>query len=134
MLILIRFHSCEMLMISFSHLRNSHHKVVVHSVFLTPSQETNDHDDIEMDTVRVRIWRALSKEKEMTLRELGIIVGESNIRDLKFHLLHVEKQAKTLGNKSDEWKIRRNISPEIRKAKLAHRRGQKGLVYIKMDY
>jgi hypothetical protein len=102
-------------------------------VFLT-SPETNDQYDLEVDTVRVRIWRTLSMKKEINLRQLGYAVGEKNIGDLKSHLFHVEKQAKTIGNKSDEWKIRRGISPEVRKAKLMRRKGEKGLTYIKMDF
>jgi hypothetical protein len=72
-------------------------------------------------------------KKEMSLRQLGSAVGERNIGDLKSHLLHVEKQAKTIGNKSDEWKIRRGLCPKVRKVKLTSRRSEKGSMYIKMD-
>lgn len=132
-LLLIQFYSSNTLIISFHQFRNSQHKPIIHSVFLTSPEETNDQYDLEIDTVRVRIWRILSMKKEMSLRQLGCAVGERNIGDLKSHLLHVEKQAKTIGNKSDEWKIRRGISPKVRKAKLMSRKGEKGLTYIKMD-
>lgn len=132
-LLLIQFYCSNTLIISFHQFRISQHKPIVHSVFLT-SPETNDQYDLEVDTVRVRIWRTLSMKKEINLRQLGYAVGEKNIGDLKSHLLHVEKQAKTIGNKSDEWKIRRGISSEVRKAKLMRRKGEKGLTYIKMDF
>jgi hypothetical protein len=66
------------------------------------SEEENE------DTVRVRIWRALASGDEFSLNQLGSIVGER--KDLKSHLVHVEKQAKTLKNKSNEWRERRGLS------------------------
>lgn len=131
LLLFTHFYTFEAFLISFNQIGNSHQKAENHSVFLT--SETNDQSDLEVDTVRVRIWRALSMKKEMSLRQLGSAVGERNMGDLKSHLLHVEKQAKTIGNKSDEWKIRRGLCPKVRKVKLTSRRGDKGSMYIKMD-
>ena len=45
----------------------------------------------------------------MSLSELGNTVGERRMGELRSHLVHVERQAKTLRNKSDEWRIRRGI-------------------------
>eukprot|EP00978_Attheya_sp_CCMP212_P026306 scaffold86274_cov53-Attheya_sp.AAC.6 len=75
----------------------------------------NDDDDGEeeevggQDTIRVRIWQALADGTELSLSQLGSRVGERRFGDLKSHLMHVEKQAKTLSNKSDEWRARRGL-------------------------
>jgi hypothetical protein len=61
------------------------------------------------DTVRVRLWRALADGTERSLAELATTLGETR-SDLRFHLTHVEKQAKTLQNKSPEWRERRGFS------------------------
>ena len=91
------------------------------------------------DTIRVRIWKALSQaqSKEMSLQQLGAIVGERKIGDLKSHLVHVEKQAKTFGNKSKDWKERRgvleffeNTGSKGKQIKICYRKGEKGLTYI----
>ena len=88
-----------------------------------------------MDTVRVRIWKALaSADKELSLKQLGAIVGERHLGELKSHLVHVEKQAKTFGNKSREWKERRGLLVGKRKqAKIQKRKGEKGMVYIWLE-
>jgi hypothetical protein len=64
---------------------------------------TNDKED----TVRVRIWRALASGEEMSLKQLGATVGQH--KDLLSHLVHVEKQAKTLNNKNTSWRKRRGL-------------------------
>ena len=70
--------------------------------------EDSSHEE-EEDTIRVKIWRALASGEEMRLSELGNTVGERRMGELRSHLVHVERQAKTLRNKSDEWRIRRGI-------------------------
>jgi hypothetical protein len=76
-------------------------------VFGSSSDDVDSEEENE-DTVRVRIWRALASGEELSLKQLGLIVGER--KDLKSHLVHVEKQAKTLKNKSNEWRERRGLS------------------------
>ena len=70
--------------------------------------EDSSHEE-EEDTIRVKIWRALASGEEMRLSELGNTVGERRRGELRSHLVHVERQAKTLRNKSDEWRIRRGL-------------------------
>ncbi|GFH53228.1 hypothetical protein CTEN210_09704 [Chaetoceros tenuissimus] len=100
--------------------------------------DKSNHPKEPQDTIRVRIWKALSnaQSKEMSLQQLGAIVGERKIGDLKSHLVHVEKQAKTFGNKSKDWKKRRglleffeNTGNKGKQVKLCYRKG-KGLTYI----
>jgi hypothetical protein len=95
----------------------------------------NDDEDGK-DTVRVRIWRVLASGEEMTLKQLGSAVGERRLGDLKAHLTHVEKQAKTLGSKSPEWRIRRGLSGDnvqkINKMRLKIRRGDRNEVCIRL--
>ena len=91
------------------------------------------------DTVRVRIWRALASSfgEEMTLKQLGAIVGERRTGELRTHLQHVEKQAKTLKNKNAQWRERRGLSisdaKRVDKLRIRIRRGKKNEVYIKLD-
>ena len=101
--------------------------------------EKSNHSIEPQDTIRVRIWKALSQaqSKEMSLQQLGAIVGERKIGDLKSHLVHVEKQAKTFGNKSKDWKKRRglleffeNTGSKGKQVKICYRKGEKGLTYI----
>ena len=84
-------------------------------------------DDLSLeepdDTIRVRIWRALATGREMSLAELSKLVGESR-SDVRHHLGHVEKQAKTLASKSSEWRVRRGLSPDEYKARVQRRRGK----------
>lgn len=114
-------------------------------------QEENDGeaDETPDDTIRVRIWRALAKHGELSLKELGSLVGERHLGDLQSHLAHVSKQAKTFGNKSNEWKIRRHVyfeesctdekndaasAKKLRKTvKILKRKGPKGTVFIRME-
>ena len=102
-------------------------------VHVDHKREEEDQQNCQ-DTIRVRIWNALSSSKgeEVSLRELGSIVGERRFGDLKSHLVHVEKQAKTIGNKSKEWKKRRGLDEHTTKAKIQKRIGQKGMVYLKL--
>jgi hypothetical protein len=85
---------------------------------------TADHDD-ELDTVRVRIWRILMENDEMSLKELSRAVN-AKPSDVKFHLGHIEKQAKTLANKSSEWRERRGIPTGTRTVKVKKRLASKG--------
>ena len=92
------------------------------------------------DTIRVRIWKALdSSNKEMTMKELGNIVGERHLGDLKSHLVHVERQAKTIGNKSKEWKHRRGLliiggnKRKRRQVEIKKRKGKNGDVYVWLE-
>ena len=91
----------------------------------------------ELDTIRVRIWRTLSSGEEMTLKQLGIAVGERRLGDLKSHLVHVEKQAKTLKNKNTEWKERRGLSQidtkKLNKMRIKMRKGGKNDVFIRLQ-
>lgn len=98
----------------------------------------------ERDTIRVRIWRALSSTygEELSLKQLGSIVGERNLSDLRSHLTHVERQAKTFGNKSFEWKERRglnsiisdgNSTKVIKKIKLRRRNGDRGMIFFRLQ-
>ena len=98
------------------------------------SEGDEDLNTEELDTIRVRIWKALSSSngKELSMRQLGSIVGERRIGDLKSHLVHVEKQAKTLNNKSKEWKHRRGLNEKRKKAKIIKRREKGGMVHIKL--
>ena len=90
------------------------------------------------DTVRVRIWRALtaSPGKEMTLKQLGAQVGERRTGELKDHLKHVTKQSETLRNKSSEWKERRGLptadTKRNDKLRIRIRKGKKNEIYIKL--
>mmetsp|Transcript_29144 Transcript_29144/g.44065 ORF Transcript_29144/g.44065 Transcript_29144/m.44065 type:complete len:215 (+) Transcript_29144:79-723(+) len=97
----------------------------------------------EKDTVRVRIWRSLATNngQELTLQQLGAMVGERNLGDLRSHLTHVERQAKTFRNKSDEWKKRRGLvlhdsdgkSNVIQKVKLKRWKGDRGIMFIRLQ-
>jgi hypothetical protein len=88
------------------------------------SSDDGDSEEENEDTARVRIWRALASGEEISLKQLGSIIGER--KDLKSHLGHVEKQAKTLKNKSNEWRERRGLSitdsQKINKLRLIKRR------------
>ncbi|KAL7523300.1 hypothetical protein ACHAXR_000116, partial [Thalassiosira sp. AJA248-18] len=72
--------------------------------------ETNNAEP-EKDTIRVRIWRALASGDELSMTQLCKQVGERNRGDLRSHLKHVERQAKTIRNKSSEWRERRGLLP-----------------------
>lgn len=97
-----------------------------------PSIDSNDE---EQDTVRVRIWRALAPGKELSLKHLGALVGERQKGDLKAHLQHVEKQAKTLKNKNADWRRRRGLpidNVKKNKLRIKTRRGDKNEVYVRL--
>ena len=70
-------------------------------------------DEEEKDTIRVRIWKALvsSNNKEISLTQLCKLIGVRNKGDVRSHLIHVERQAKTIQNKSNEWLVRRGLLP-----------------------
>jgi hypothetical protein len=92
----------------------------------------------ELDTVRVRIWRQLADGKELSLTQLSNAVGERKLGNLRSHLTHVEKQAKTIRNKSDEWRVRRGLSPvgseagAPRQMKLRFRKGKKNEMFVRI--
>ncbi len=108
----------------------------------TLTQEGEDLDsDEQLDTIRVRIWRQLADGKELSLSQLSNAVGERRLGELRSHLTHVEKQAKTIRNKSDEWRIRRGLSPVVgnngkadapRKMKLKFRKGKKNETFVRI--
>lgn len=104
-----------------------------------------DHADHEKDTIRVRIWRALACGDELSMTQLSKKVGERNRGNLRSHLVHVERQAKTIRNKSIEWRARRGLpSPAEmgggrgvgaggpKKLRLKTRRGAKNEVFIRL--
>ena len=99
---------------------------------------TSNSDDEPEDTVRVRIWRVLASSygEELTLKQLGSMVGERRTGELRNHLQHVEKQSKTLKNKNTEWMERRGLSVLLKKRpdklKIQLRKGKKNEVYIKL--
>ncbi len=100
---------------------------------------TENDDDLEFDTMRVRIWRALASGDELSMKELGSKVGERRLGDLKDHLSHVEKQAKTLKNKSHEWRDRRGLidvygtnNRKVEKLRLIRRKGKKNTVFVRL--
>ena len=88
------------------------------------------------DTIRVRIWRSLASGKEFSLKKLGVVVGEGQKGDLKAHLKHVEKQAKTLKNKNIDWRRRRGLPVDnikkTNKLRIKTRRGEKNEVYVRL--
>lgn len=108
----------------------------------TPKERDSDSDSNEqLDTIRVRIWRQLADGKELSLSELSNAVGERRLGELRSHLTHVEKQAKTIRNKSDEWRIRRGLSPVVdnhgkaiapRKMKLKFRKGKRNETFVRI--
>ena len=100
----------------------------------------------EKDTIRVRIWKALvsSNNKEISLTQLCKLIGVRNKGDVRSHLIHVERQAKTIQNKSNEWRVRRGLLPiniddtdtkvsgGIKKLKIKRRRGAKNEEFIRL--
>lgn len=103
----------------------------------------HDVSQDDKDTVRVRIWRSLATNngQELTLQQLGVMVGERNLGDLRSHLTHVERQAKTFRNKSDEWKKRRGLVLHdsdgklnvIQKVKIKRWKGDRGIIFIRLQ-
>ena len=108
----------------------------------TPKERDSDSDSNEqLDTIRVRIWRQLADGKELSPSELSNAVGERRLGELRSHLTHVEKQARTIRNKSDEWRIRRGLSPVVdnngkaiapRKMKLKFRKGKRNETFVRI--
>ena len=95
-----------------------------------------------IDTIRVRIWRSLASGREMSLMSLASEVGGvggtgTALRraDLRHHLTHVERQARTLGNKSDAWRERRGLPPRAGGKKMSirtRRRGPRNEVFVRL--
>ena len=98
----------------------------------------------EKDTIRVRIWRALASGDELSMTQLCKQVGESR-GDVRSHLTHVERQARTIRNKSDDWRVRRGLAPltdntgddtgslpNPKKLRLKKRKGPKNEVFIRL--
>jgi hypothetical protein len=116
-----------------------------------PRSETNlddvsiskNDDDIAHDTIRVRIWRALvsANGEEISLQQLGSLVGERKFSDLRSHLTHVERQANTFANKSAEWKERRGLVKDagngtakgVSKVKIKSRNGNRNKIFIRLQ-
>jgi hypothetical protein len=99
-------------------------------------QSLGDEDIAEEpgDTIRVRLWRALASGEKLSLTELAKAAGESRrLSDLKSHLVHVEKQAKTLKNKSSEWRERRGISPNVCKKMRLKKTRVKKEIYFQLE-
>ena len=73
----------------------------------------------------------------MSLKQLGVAVGERNQGDLKSHLKHVEKQAKTLKNKNSEWRERRGLPTTdvraVNKVRLKYRKGKRNEIYVRLQ-
>ena len=93
------------------------------------------HDDEEPDdTVRVRLWKALADGTERSLTELSVTLNETR-SNIRFHLTHVEKQAKTLSSKSTEWRLRRSVPNSSMKLTLTKRigRGKRHEVFYKIS-
>ena len=94
----------------------------------------DDYDEEPDDTVRVRLWKALVDGTERSLTELSVTLNETR-SDIRFHLTHVEKQAKTLSSKSSEWRLRRNVLHSSMKLKLTKRigKGKRHEVFYKIS-
>lgn len=94
--------------------------------------------DGKTDTIRVRIWRALASGDELSLTQLSKIAGERRLGEIRSHLTHVERQAKTIGNKSNEWRVRRGLdvvddnAGRQKKLRIKKRKGNNNQLYIKL--
>ena len=109
-------------------------------VFESAAESIVEYEEEDTDTVRVRIWRALasSSGEEITLKQLGGMVGERRLGELKSHLQHVTKQAKTLKNKNIKWRDRRGLSTyydtkRIDKLRIRIRRGKNNDVHVRLN-
>ena len=119
------------------------------AAFFSPYQAKSDKEEEAEegteDTIRVRIWRALAGGDELSLSQLGQAVGERRLGELRSHLSHVERQSKTLRNKSDDWKVRRGLLPDAQsndddpspfaskaKVRLRTRKGKKNEILVKL--
>jgi len=103
-------------------------------------QRTGEAQQVEQDsaaeegapeTIRVRIWQALASGEELSLQELSKAVGVNSFGDLRSHLRHVERQASTLGNKSEAWRRRRGLPEALRtnRLRLQKRHAKKSVFY-----
>ena len=115
------------------------------SPYQAKSDEEEEKEEEAEDTIRVRIWRALAGGDELSLSQLGQAVGERRLGELRSHLSHVERQSKTLRNKSDDWKVRRGLLPDAQsndndpspfaskaKVRLKRRKGKKNEILVKL--
>ena len=117
------------------------------------NNNTNTQLNEEKDTIRVRIWKALASSKgdEISLTQLCKLIGVRNKGDVRSHLIHVERQAKTIQNKSNEWRVRRGLLPlddtnnsqdgsakgrvgGAKKVKIKRRRGAKNEEFIRLVF
>ena len=99
-------------------------------------RKSEEKEPQQQDTIRVRIWQALSSGQELSLTQLSKAVGERRRGELRSHLTHVEKQAKTLRNKSDKWRVRRGLPPASSgssKIRLKMRKGSKNEVFVRLE-
>ena len=71
---------------------------------MAASQGENDAES----TPRVKLWRALCEGEAHSLGSLAQSAGLS-AKEVRHHLEHVAKQARTLKNKSADWRSRREI-------------------------
>ena len=107
--------------------------------------KSDEEEEGAEDTIRVRIWRALASGDELSLSQLGQAVGERRLGELRSHLRHVQVQANTLRNKSDDWKVRRGLLPDAQsnnndpspfasnaKVRLKTRKGKKNEILVKL--
>ena len=71
------------------------------------NNNNNSQPEEEKDTIRVRIWKALvsSNNEEISLTQLCKLINVRNKGDVRSHLIHVERQAKTIQKKSNEWRM-----------------------------
>lgn len=107
--------------------------------------KSDEEEEGAEDTIRIRIWKALASGDELSLSQLGQAVGERRFGELRSHLGHVERQAKTLRNKSDDWKVRRGLLSDTQsnasdpcpfafraKVRLKTRKGKKNEILVKL--
>ena len=101
------------------------------ALFTHPHRQQAQQPDQD-DTIRVRIWQILAKGDEISLKDLCAQIGERNLNNLRDHLQHVEKQAKTVSNKKPVWRQRRGLPPQASKRPLrfCFRRGDKNQVLV----
>jgi len=119
---------------------------------LNNNNNNNSQPNEEKDTIRVRIWKALvsSNGTEISLTQLCKLINVRNKGDVRSHLIHVERQAKTIQNKSNEWRVRRGLIPidntdtdsqdgsakgrvgGAKKLKIKRRRGAKNEEFIRL--
>eukprot|EP00434_Breviolum_minutum_P027457 symbB.v1.2.024275.t1/scaffold2284.1/size83445/3 len=75
------------------------------------AQEVDDMDGAQEATPRIRLWCTLTSGEYHTLSMLAEATSLS-LQEVRHHLDHVIKQARSLKNKSAEWRARRQIPEE----------------------